>query len=137
MDVVNVSSVLLLQSVSYPAAFRVPLLAGLFLQRDSLQRHTGTLNTTVLLKRALIKLQALGTRGVVVPAVRAAAGTLLTQRWLVAFVTYAPVALAVATATALYQPCIQTARGGPLTLASRALVTILAITFATGAGTPI
>lgn len=62
MDVVNVSSVLLLQSVSYPAALRVPLLAGLSLQRESLQCHTGTLNTTVLLKRALIKLQALGTR---------------------------------------------------------------------------
>lgn len=137
MDVVNVPSVLLLQSVSYPAAFRVPLLAGLFIQRDSLQRHTGTLNTTVLLKRALIKLQALGTRGVVVPAVRAAAGTVLTQQWLVAFVTYAPVALAVATATALYQTCIQTARSGLLTLAGRALVILLAITFATGAGTPI
>ncbi len=137
MDVVNVPSVLLLQSVSYPTAFRVPLLAGLFLQRDSLQRHTSTLNTTVLLKRALIKLQALGTRGVVVPAVRATAGTILTHRWLVAFVTYAPVALAVATATALYQPCIQTARGGPLTLAGRALVTGLATTFATVAGTPI
>ena len=62
MDVVNVPSVLLLQRVSYPTAFRVPLLAGLFLQRDSLQRHTSTLNTTVLLKRARIKLQALGTR---------------------------------------------------------------------------
>lgn len=60
MDVVSVS-VLLLQSVGYPAALRVPLLAGLFLERDSLQRHIGTLNTTILLKGALIKFQALGT----------------------------------------------------------------------------
>lgn len=132
MDVVSVS-VLLLQSVSYPAALRVSLLAGLFLERGSLQRHIGTLNTTILLKGALIKFQALGTEDVGA-AGQGAAGTLFTQRWLVTFLTDASVALAPATATALHQPCVQTARGGPLTLASRALETLLAITLATGAG---
>lgn len=134
VDVVSVS-ILLLQSIGYPAALRVPLLAGLFLQRGGLQRHIGTLNTTVLLEGALIKFQALGTGGVVA-AGQGAAGTVFTQRWLVTCIAYAPVALAPAAATALHQPCVQTARGGPLTLASRTLETLLAITLATGAGAP-
>lgn len=63
VDVVSVPSVLLKQQgVSYPAALGVPLLAGSFLPRESLQHHIGTLNTTILLKRARTKLQALGTR---------------------------------------------------------------------------